>query len=77
MGSGVSDVLVQPNKLKGLMSDRETYRCVKNLSSLGDTLDGDSGADLDAKTRIRNEWMKFRECFPFMALLAPSLEMKG
>ena len=59
------------------MLDRETCRCVKNFHYQGDTLDGDSGADLDAKTRIRNEWMKFRECLPFMALLAPSLEMKG
>ena len=28
---------------------------------MGDTLDGDGGADLAATARIRNGWMKFRE----------------
>ena len=44
---------------------------------LGDTLDGDGGADFAAPARIRNRWMKFRELFPFMTSRAPPLEMKG
>ena len=37
-----------------LMVDGETYECVKSFSYLGDTLDGESGADLAATARIRN-----------------------
>ena len=37
-----------------LMVDVETYACVKSFCYLGDTLDGDSGADLTASARIRN-----------------------
>ena len=37
-----------------LMMDGETYKCVKNFCYLGDTLDGDGGADLAATARIRN-----------------------
>ena len=48
--------------------DGETY---------GDTLDGDSGADLAATFRIRNGWMKFRDLLPFLTSRAPPLEMKG
>ena len=44
---------------------------------LGDTLDGDGGADLAATARIRNGWMKFRELLPFLTSRAPPLEMKG
>ena len=47
------------------------------LSDLGDTLDGDGGADLAATARIRNGWMKFRELLPFLTSRAPPLEMKG
>ena len=36
------------------------------LCYLGDTLDGEGGADLAATARIRNGWMKFRELFPFL-----------
>ena len=43
-----------------LMVDGETYECVKSFCYLGDTLDGDGGADLAATARIRNGWMKFR-----------------
>ena len=32
---------------------------VKSFCYLGDTLDGDGGADLVATARIRNGWMKF------------------
>ena len=32
-----------------LMVHRETYECVKRFCYLGDTLDGDGGADLAAK----------------------------
>ena len=48
-----------------LMVDGETYDCVKSFCYLGDTFDGDGGADLAATARIRNGWMKFRELFHF------------
>ena len=51
--------------------------CVNIFCYLGDTLDGDGGADLAATARIRNGWMKFRELLPFLTSRAPSLEMKG
>ena len=44
---------------EALMVDGETYECVKSFCYLGDTLDGDGGADLAATARIRNGWMKF------------------
>ena len=47
------------------MVDGETYECV-NSFYLGDTLDGDGGADLAATARIRNGWMKFQELLPFL-----------
>ena len=37
--------------------DGETYGCVKSFCYLGDTIDGDGGADLAATARIRNGWM--------------------
>ena len=49
-----------------LMVDGETYGCVKSFCYLGDTLDGDCGADLAATSRIRNGWMEFRELLPFL-----------
>ena len=60
-----------------LMVDGETYECVKSFCYLGDTLDGDGGADLSATVRIRNGWMKFQELLPFLTSRAPPLEMKG
>ena len=33
---------------------------------MGDTLDGDGGADLAATARIRNGWVKFQEMLPFL-----------
>ena len=60
-----------------LMVDRETYECVKSFCYLGDTPDGDGGADLAATATIRNGWMKFREPLPFLTSKAPLLEMKG
>ena len=52
--------------------------CAKSFCYLGDTLDGDGGADLAATARIRNGWVKFREFFfPFLTSRAPPLEMKG
>ena len=60
-----------------LMVDGETYECVKSFCYLGDTLDGDGGADLAAIARIRNGWMKFRMLLPFLTSRAPPLEMKG
>ena len=44
---------------------------------LGDTLDGDGGAELATTARIRYGWMKFREILPFLTSRAPPLEMKG
>ena len=35
-----------------LMVDRETYGCVKSICYLGDTIDGDGGADFAATARI-------------------------
>ena len=60
-----------------LMVDGETYECSKSFFYLGDTLDGDGGADLAATARIRNGWMKFREVLPFLTSRAPPLEMKA
>ena len=60
-----------------LMVDGEMCGCVKSFCYLGDTLDGDGGADIAARYRIRNGWMKFRELLPFMTSRAPLLEMKG
>ena len=36
------------------MVDGEAYGCVKSFCYLGDSLDGDGGADLAARYRIRN-----------------------
>ena len=38
------------------MVDGDTYECVKSYCYLGDTFDGDGGADLDATARIK-KWM--------------------
>ena len=54
-----------------LMVEGETYECVKSLCYLGDTLDGDGGAELAATARIRNGRMKFRELLPFLTSRAP------
>ena len=54
-----------------------TYGCVKSFCYLGDTFDGDGGADLAATARIRNGCMKYRELLPFLTFRAPPLEMKG
>ena len=59
------------------MVDGETHGCVNSFWYLGDTLDGDGGADLSATARIRNGWMKFRELFPFSDIQSSLLEMKG
>ena len=60
------DGTIQEANLTGdLVVDGETYGCVKRFCYLGDTLDGDGGADLVATARIRYGWMKFRELFHF------------
>ena len=59
------------------MVDGETYGCVKSFCHLGDTLDGDGGADLATTAKIMNGWMKFQELLPFLTSRAPPLEMKG
>ena len=41
---------------------------------MGDTLDGNGRADLAARARIRNGWMKFRARVPFLTSRAPLLE---
>ena len=48
------------------MVDGETYECVESFCYLGDTLDGDGGADLAVTASIRTGWMKFRELLPFL-----------
>ena len=69
---------IQEADLPGnLVEDGETYGCVQSFCYLGDTLDGDGGADLAATARIRNRWMKFRELLRFLTSRAPQLEMKG
>ena len=50
-----------------------TYKCVKSFCYLGDTLDGDGGADLAATARLRDGWMKFREFFPFLTSRDPTI----
>ena len=59
------------------MLDGKTYGCVKSFCYLGDTLDGDGGADLTATDRIRNGLMKFRKLLPFLTSRDPQIEMKG
>ena len=72
------DGTIQEADLAGnLVVDEEAYGCVKGFGYLGDSLDGDGGADLAATARIRNGWMKFRELLPFLTSRAPPLEMKG
>ena len=44
----------QSDLAEALMLDGETYECVKSFCYLGDTLDGDSGAELAATGRSRN-----------------------
>ena len=60
-----------------LVVDGDTFECVKSFCYLGDTLDGDGGADLAATARIRNGWMKFQKLLSFLTSRAPPLEMKG
>ena len=60
-----------------LMVDGEMDEGVKSFFYLGDTLDGDGGADLAATARIKNGWIKIRELWPFLTSRAPPLEMKG
>ena len=48
------DGTIQEADLAGnLVVDGETYGCVKSFCYLGDTLDGDGGADLAATARSR------------------------
>ena len=61
------DGTIQEADLAGdLVVTGETYGCVKSFCYLGDTLDGDGGADVAATARIRNGWMKFRELLQFL-----------
>ena len=64
----------EANLAEDLMVDGETYECVNNFCYLGDTLDGNGGADPAATARIRNGWMKFRERLPFPTSRARPLE---
>ena len=59
--------MTQPNKqnlTEDIVVDRKTYGCVKSFCYLGDTLDGDGGADIAATARIRSGWIEFREILP-------------
>ena len=49
----------------------EKHECVKSFCYLGDTFNGDGGADLAATGRIKNGWMKFRELLPFLTSRDP------
>ena len=69
--------LKEADLVEDLVVDGETYRCVKNFCYLGDTADGDGGADLAATARIRNGYMKFRELLPFPTFRALPLEKTG
>ena len=66
------------DRAEDVMVDVETNECVKSFCYLGDTLDGDGGADFTATARIRNGCMKFRELLPFLTSRPPPppLEMK-
>ena len=67
----------EADQAEDLMVDGDTYGCVKSFCYLGDSLDGDGGADLAATPRIRNGWMKFRELLPFLTSRALPLGTKG
>ena len=56
----------EPDLSHDLVMDGETYRCVNSFCYMGDTLDGDGGADFTTTAKISNEWMKFRQLFPFL-----------
>ena len=43
--------------LADLVVDGETYGCIKSFCYMGDTLDGNGGANLAATAIIRNGWM--------------------
>ena len=59
--------------VEDLMVEGETYGCVKSFCYIGDILDG-NGVVLVVIVRIRNGWMKFSWCFPFLTFRAPPLE---
>ena len=72
------DATIQEADLsKDLVVDRETYRCVKSLCYLRDTLHRDGGADLVATAKIITGWIQFRELLLFPTSVTPPLEMKG
>ena len=60
MCRGCDGTIQEVDLAEDLMVEGETYECIKSFCYLGDTLDGDGGADLAATARIRNGWMKFR-----------------
>ena len=51
------DTIQEADLDEDLMVDGETYACLKRFCYLGDTLDGDGGANLAATARIKNVWM--------------------
>ena len=60
------DGAIQEADLAGdLVVDGETYGCIKSFCYLGDTLDGDGGADLTAIARIRNGCMNSGSVYHF------------
>ena len=60
-----------------LAGDNGDNGCVERFYYMGDTLDGDGGADIAATSRIRTGWMKFWELFTFLTPRAPPIEMRG
>ena len=74
---GCDGTIQEADLAENLMVYGEMYGYVKSFCYLGDTLDGDGGADLAATARVRNGWMTFREFFPFLTSRASPLEMQG
>ena len=60
-----------------LMVDGETYGCVNNFCYLGDTLDGDGGADLAATARTGNGWMDVPRAFAISDIRSSRLRWYG
>ena len=58
--------ILEVDLAEDLKVDRETYECVKSFCYLGDTLDGDGGADIAATAGLRNGWIKFGQLLPFL-----------
>ena len=68
------ETIQEDDLAEDLMVDAETYECVKSFCYLGDTLDGDGGADL---ARIRNTYLLTYPLHPNVGHKATESEMGG